>query len=279
MQFYQREWRAENEVARVVFVHGFDEWIDRYDKLFSNMQANAISVFAWDQRGFGRTSEAKREWAVTGGYEQVLQDVDQHVFAQSKTCNSPLFLWGHSMGGAIVINYGCFGKHRELLAGIISSSPLIELHTATKPKIPYIFSMARMASYLVPHQQIQVTVDPKYLNNNDQLIQEYASSPFQRGVMTLQSGSDMFLRGQDLLHADVYSKLVDCSLLMTHADNDYVNSCEASRTFFERVSVKDKTLQIYPGGMHEVHNHLQIGPQMMKDIIAWLLKHSTVSRL
>jgi acylglycerol lipase len=83
-----------------LFLHGFSEYIERYDHVFSNFAERGIKTFAWDQRGFGKSAIKKSEWGVTGGIDKALQDIDhfvKQVKQESQTAQIPLFLWGHSM--------------------------------------------------------------------------------------------------------------------------------------------------------------------------------------
>jgi acylglycerol lipase len=103
-QFYTRTYRpASTSKGVVVFVHGFIEHIARYEHVFPAWSARGIAVFAYDQRGFGRTaldSEKKSKdssYAKTSWKEQ-LQDLEWAInHAKSEFGSVPLFLYGHSM--------------------------------------------------------------------------------------------------------------------------------------------------------------------------------------
>lgn len=45
-------------------------------------------------------------------------------------------------------------------------------------------------------------------------------------------------------------------LLLLHGDHDPITSHRATAEFCERAGSSDKTLRIYPGGVHETHNDL-----------------------
>ena len=57
-QFYTRTYPAASSPPRaiVLFVHGFAEHIGRYEWAHGEYAARGITVFAYDQRGFGRTA-------------------------------------------------------------------------------------------------------------------------------------------------------------------------------------------------------------------------------
>lgn len=103
-QFYTRTYRpASTAKAVVIFVHGFIEHIARYEHVFPTWSARDIAIFAYDQRGFGRTAldtEKKSKdssYAKTSWKEQ-FQDIEWAInHAKSEFGSIPVFLYGHSM--------------------------------------------------------------------------------------------------------------------------------------------------------------------------------------
>ena len=103
-QFFTRTYRPSSPAkAAVVFVHGFAEHIARYEHVFPTWSSRSIAVFAYDQRGFGRTAQDKQNkskdsaYAKTSSKEQ-LEDIEwavQHTKEQFP--GVPVFLYGHSM--------------------------------------------------------------------------------------------------------------------------------------------------------------------------------------
>lgn len=84
----------------LLFIHGFSEYIERYDHVFSVFAEHGIKTLSWDQRGFGKSATKKSDWGKTGGFEKALEDMDYFVKLakeQAEIANVPLFLWGHSM--------------------------------------------------------------------------------------------------------------------------------------------------------------------------------------
>ena len=91
---------AAAPLALLLFVHGFSEYIERYDHVFSRFAELGIKTFAWDQRGFGRSAIKKTDWGKTGGTDKALEDMDYFVKLikeQGQAANIPVFMWGHSM--------------------------------------------------------------------------------------------------------------------------------------------------------------------------------------
>jgi acylglycerol lipase len=57
--------------------------------------------------------------------------------------------------------------------------------------------------------------------------------------------------------------------LFIHGEKDLIAPLEAARAFYEAIPAQDKTMHVYPEGLHECHNDLD-HEQTMSDVVAWL---------
>lgn len=96
------EQSSSSALAKIVFVHGFSDHCNAYHDLFLNLALARIEVHAFDQRGWGRSVKTVSERGLTGPTSQVLDDITSILKSQLPT-SVPLFLMGHSMGGAEVL--------------------------------------------------------------------------------------------------------------------------------------------------------------------------------
>lgn len=103
-QLYTKTWKppSGDPVAKVVFVHGFSDHCNTYLELFPTLACRQILVYAFDQRGWGRSVKKLSARGRTGSTSQVLDDIDSVVKSQLPS-DLPLFLMGHSMGGGEVL--------------------------------------------------------------------------------------------------------------------------------------------------------------------------------
>ena len=105
--FYTRTYAAKPEPPRavVIFVHGFSGHCARYEWMHGEYAARGLTVFTFDQRGFGRTAlDAEARAGTPGalygktGWREQLGDIEwwvRHVRDQYPAL--PVFLMGHSM--------------------------------------------------------------------------------------------------------------------------------------------------------------------------------------
>lgn len=101
--FYTRTYEAALPTALLVNVHGAAEHSGRYKNAHSRLAEQGITVFSYDQRGFGRTAldaEHKGKDSAYGktNWNAALEDLDwavQHAHKQHPEL--PVFIMGSSM--------------------------------------------------------------------------------------------------------------------------------------------------------------------------------------
>jgi len=119
-----RHWPVDAPKAVVSLVHGFGEHCGRYAHMAAHLNASDIAVVALDLHGHGKTA-GKR--GVIRGYDNFRADLAALLTkTQSLYPQTPHILYGHSMGGGIVLDFGL--SHSDDLP-IIASAPLIILTT------------------------------------------------------------------------------------------------------------------------------------------------------
>lgn len=94
------QWAAAEPVAALVAVHGMNDYAGAFFYAGPYWSARGISVYAYDQRGFGRSPEFGR-WAGGEAMKQDLRGVIAAVRAQNP--GLPVYVVGHSMGAAVVL--------------------------------------------------------------------------------------------------------------------------------------------------------------------------------
>ena len=104
LDLYAVEWSPVGKTEAVVaFVHGHGDHCRRYDEWFASMNTRNISVVALDYRGHGQ-SEGKR--GSIRKFDDLLMDITLlHQKALALYPGIPVVLYGHSLGGTIVLSY------------------------------------------------------------------------------------------------------------------------------------------------------------------------------
>lgn len=116
---------SNDEKGIVLVVHGMAEHGARYQRFADNMNRIGISVVAPDLRGHGATSRLNGVRGSFGkaGRERVIEDIEALFRSLQKAHpNTPLFLFGHSMGSMLVMRLAQ-RKNVKPSAMVISAFP------------------------------------------------------------------------------------------------------------------------------------------------------------
>ncbi|TVX95343.1 lysophospholipase [Cohnella terricola] len=240
------EWTPDERVtvpAVICLVHGMGEHMGRYAHVADMMTAEGYAVFGFDQRGHGRT-EGKR--GHTPNYESLLEGVDIMLAeAKRKYPGIPLFLFGHSMGGNVTLNY-LLRRHPDI-RGAIVTGPWLKL--AFKP--PSLQAIVgRIVEKIYPGYTNRRPLAAESLTTDPTMIQRYISDPLGHGQITARF---FFGVQQAGIWALENARELKVPLLLMHGGDDKVTSLQASKQFAERAGAL-VTWREWPDFKHELHN-------------------------
>ncbi|MBT3358877.1 MAG: alpha/beta hydrolase [Rhodospirillales bacterium] len=96
-----RTWESETPPAAIALaVHGFNDYSNSYADLGAYLAQNGITVYAYDQRGFGETNH-RGLWPGADALADDLSAIAREI--RAKHPQIPLVVMGESMGGAVVM--------------------------------------------------------------------------------------------------------------------------------------------------------------------------------
>ena len=240
------------------FLHGFSDHSNIHHELFPILASRGIQVVSYDQRGYGKSVKDKASRGVSGTTATVLADITSIIEPYLTRTEAPIFLMGHSMGGAEILYYAARGPiHvRQRIRGYISEAPWIGLHEATQPNRLIVFS-GRLISKILPHQQRLVDLDPKLVSRDPAVGEAFLADELCHSTGTLEGlagclqRADQLRNGEVTLMDDLSGNQPPISLLLAHGTADGITSFKASKTFMEKAKVKDKDFRVYEGWYHK----------------------------
>jgi len=95
-----RHWDAQHPRAVIVALHGMSDYSQAFDLPGPWWAAHGITVYAYDQRGFGAAPNA----GLWPGTLSLCADLDDFVeAARAKFPRIPIYALGESMGGSVVL--------------------------------------------------------------------------------------------------------------------------------------------------------------------------------
>ncbi|KAF9012585.1 alpha beta-hydrolase [Cyathus striatus] len=264
---------SQPPIAVVLFIHGFAEHVHRYAHFHPLLASRGIAVFAFDQRGFGRTALDKEKGSGYGrtSWEDQMRDIEWAVgVVREKWEGVKVVLMGHSMGGGEVLGFGCelrYASTATSLAGVISTSPLI---LQTKPASKVVRWIGGKASHFSPYKLIPTEIKPECLSHDPAVGEAYMKDPLVKLSGSLKGLNDMLNLGEYLLKKAYQNWPKDVPALI-HGTDDQVTSCKASQAFYDKVVGSNKKIKLYEGAYHEIHNEPDgVKAKLAEDIIAWI---------
>ncbi|KAH9177498.1 alpha beta-hydrolase [Lactarius sanguifluus] len=279
--FYTRTYTPASGSPRgvVVFIHGFIEHIARYEHVHKRWAEKGFVIFTFDQRGFGRTAlDSKKSpdavYGRTGDTDQIPDVAWALQVAQEANPTIPLFLMGHSMGGALVLSFATRANTQDSvsqLSGIIATSPCVRLAKPPAGVARWIGSRVRA---ILPNQNIPAAVEAKFLSHDPEVVKDNENDPLIRHSASLRAVDDMLNRVRMLLK-------VESALIRIHHVIIQVCSVEAAKQFIEKVPAEDKRIALYEVCLHWILvdiTELQNEPDGVKEkfvdeCVAWAEAH------
>ncbi|HEF4753161.1 MULTISPECIES: alpha/beta hydrolase [Burkholderia] len=253
--------RAAPPRATVALLHGLAEHAGRYAPLAARLNAAGIDLLAIDLRGHGR-SPGKRAWVAR--FDEYLDDADALV-DEAARAPTPLFLMGHSMGGAIAALYAIERAPARActLAGLVLSSPAL----APGRDVPrWMLALSRLISRVWPTFPA-IRIDAALLSRDADVVAANRADPLvHHGPVPARTGAEILdamariERGRSALRVPV---------LVYHGTADKLTEPDGSRTFGARVGSADRTLTLYEGGFHETMNDIE-RERVIDALIGWI---------
>lgn len=118
---------AERSKGSVVIVHGLSEFSKKFYEMIYYTLQQGYNVFIYDQRCHGLSDRLtdKRELLHVSDFEDYVKDLSQFVDEiVRKADDKPLYLYAHSMGGAVAALY--LAKHSHKIEKAVLSAPMFE---------------------------------------------------------------------------------------------------------------------------------------------------------
>lgn len=241
---YGKIWEPDSDpIAIICIIHGLDDHINRYQDYASFMAGRHIAVIGLDQQGHGN-SPGKR--GHIGSQETLMSNVQSLLIeARLRYNDIPLFLFGQSMGGNIVLNYGIDNRSKEV-KGIIASSPFLEL-AFSPPK--WKTALGRIIQNVLPSLTLPSEIDPMELSHDPEIGRAYMEDPFRHGRISARL---YHLMVQGCERAFKLANTLNIPVLLMHGDEDRLTSHESSISLAKLNPIIE--MKLWPGMRHELHN-------------------------
>lgn len=257
-----RHWPAAGGLpwTAVLVVHGLSEHSGRYEHVGDRMAAAGLDVWAYDLRGNGgsggRRGDVDRWSRLHDDLAGLLATVRAEVGGR------PVVLYGHSMGGLIVLGYLLGDRPKP--DHVVVTSPGLDSTLAGWKK-----ALAPILGRIVPTLPIPNGIDGATLSRDPKVGEGVAADAACVKMSTARFGAEGLAE-----QARVQRKIGGLALpmLVLHGLDDGLVPARASEVLGTLPNVERRT---YPGLRHELHNEPE-GPAIIDEVIAWLRERASI---
>ena len=241
--------------AVIIFIHGLGEHIHRYTDWYGSLAKEGIGFTGVDLPGHGMSDGKKghiKSFAVTDEMIEIIHDSVNKTFP-----GIPVFIYGHSLGGGIVLNY--LIRKNPRIKGAIITSPWLKLSfEPAKAKL----LLASVTRNILPGLIQPSGLVVEHISHDKEVVRKYKADPLVHDKISIALfDSAMKAARHTLGHA---SELA-VPLLLMHGSEDMICSPEGSRQFASASDLVE--LKIWEGGFHELHNEF-----FKKDVFAAVIE-------
>jgi alpha-beta hydrolase superfamily lysophospholipase len=247
--------KAQKRGALVV-VHGLKDHSSRYEGFGRELALRGYDVWAFDLRGHGHSSGNR---VATQLFDDYVMDLDVFLTRVLLEEKVPVFLFGHSMGGAVVALESLMYHPR--IRGMILSAAALETGVSGAK-----IHATNSTDAIFPDFDV-FDLDVNHFSRDPAVVSAIRRDPLvYQGAASAHMGAELIGGIQTI---DASMEDVREPLLLLHGKADEVTPPDGSKQLFERASSKDKTLKLYGNLVHDLL-HEPEHAQVVADIEAWL---------
>jgi alpha-beta hydrolase superfamily lysophospholipase len=260
--FYQ-SWKPEQDCQAIIaIVHGGGEHSGRYNNVVSYFIEKDYSLYGFDFRGHGK-SAGKIGHVMDWG--ELRDDLNSYLqLIRDENPEKPLFIYSHSMGAQIALDYLTLSGYIQP-TGIIASSPAL-----AQPAVSaLLISVSKALALIWPAFSLQTGLDINAISRDAEVVRAYRDDPLVSSMVSARFGAE-FMACIDRVHAN--ADKLNVPLFMFQGEADQIVPVAGTRQFFEKVSFTDKKLKMYKDGFHEPHNDFD-QLKVFQDVEQWFIDH------
>lgn len=261
LNIHLRQWQPEGPARAVVLMaHGIGEHIGRYEHVGTALAERGYLAGGPDHRTHGRSAGEPRVYITD--FADVIADL--RLAAETLTAQQPdvpVFAYGHSLGSYIATQY-VLAYQRELAGFVSSGSPLL----VDQQYSPLILRAGDLLNRIMPRLPF-IPLDLDAISRDPAVLDAYNNDPLVHKDRVRVRMAVGFNNAVGPLRARIPE--LTLPLLVLHGGADRTTPPSGSQYLYEHAASADKTLKIYPGLYHEIHNEPE-KDIVLADILGWI---------
>ncbi|XP_048741718.2 monoglyceride lipase-like isoform X2 [Ostrea edulis] len=262
-KIFCKHWFSEEKPRALIFLcHGLGEHCLWYDDLAEALVHIGFYVFSHDHVGHGQSD----------GIHNHVDDFDEYTSVIFQHCNEVknkypdlrLFIFGHSMGGAITLLAAT--SQPDFFKGVITSGPAI---VAISSMLPIKVFVGKILARIMPLYKIE-NIQSCQISHDQEQVKRYEEDPMVHPFIRVKWGA-AWLECVKKLEERMDS--IEFPLLALHGDADTLCDVKGSQILYDKAKSEDKEIKIYKGLYHSLLLELEEDrKKVLNDILEWLKK-------
>jgi acylglycerol lipase len=261
VQLHCLHWRSRPSPpsAVLVFLHGIASHAGWFGETAADLNQHGVEVYGPDRRGSGRSGGPRCH---LDRYEQALDDVEQVVrLVATEHPEAPVFLAASSWAAKLAVVYTA--RRPASLSGLLLLGPGLTAEVKLSPAQ----QVQVVVGHLVrPMAYLPIPLTPELYTANPPYLDFIRADPLRRLEATTQFFWETARLDRQRRRAAARLTL---PLLLLQGEVDKMIDVPATRRWFARLGVQDKTYRAYAGAGHT----LDFEPdraQYLADLLGWL---------
>ncbi len=245
-EIFYRAWLpdAPTDKALILFHRGH-EHSGRFLDVVKDLGLADVAVFAWDQRGHGR-SPGERGHAPS--FAHIVRDIDsfvQHVCTTHEKRMEDVVVLGHSVGAVAVASW--VHDYAPRIRAMVLATPALRVKLYVPLAIPGLRLLQRLKGKRPAF--IKSYVKAKMLTHDPEQARAYDEDPLIARAIAVNILLDLF---------DTSSRLIDDAgairtpTLLLAGGSDWVVHVSSQRQFFDRLGSPSKRIKVFDGMYHDI---------------------------
>ncbi|WP_105187863.1 alpha/beta fold hydrolase [Pseudoalteromonas sp. T1lg48] len=252
---YHLPYRAD---YAIVISSGRIEAAQKYQELLWELARNNVAVFIVDHQGQGRSYRhlADVHKGYVGHFDDYKSDLHQFITQiVNPQWQGKKILLGHSMGGAIALDYAC--THPEQFAGLFLSAPMLQINTgSTAPWLAKLWAssvctFSKGEGYVPGHgPYAEAPFSKNELTHSEERYRRFRALYQQSPELQLGGVTYKWLDAAFKAIAKLRKSLCPVPLFIAAAQEDSVVDTSPYRDYVH--AQHQAVLKIYAGARHEL---------------------------
>jgi len=249
------EWHRPVAAPRgaIALVHGAGEHCGRYEHVAVWLNQAGYAVLGQDLPGLGRSPGRRGH---IDRFDDYLLAVDGMLDRlRDLYPDRPRFLYGHSMGGLIVVRWLQLRPPDSTgrLSGVILTSPCLDLALDIPPAL---LRAGALLEHVWPTMSQSSRIPAEAVSRSPDVVGAYASDPLVLHTVTVRWAMEL---QRNMQAARNGSATLAVPAIILQAGADKLVSPTATRAFAARVAAPFKEYREFDGCYHELHNEPEQG--------------------